>query len=87
MFMLIPSISLVEMQIDNSEDLAEALLEFDCTFVTLKEEGGLDQFYLVSDKIKSLAQCVLTCDIPGNIVEFSHIWDSTERETILESEK
>jgi hypothetical protein len=61
---------------DSSEELTEALEEFGLTYIT-----SAGNSYIISKSLDALAQAAFNLDLPGDIVEYSVVYESKEEET------
>jgi hypothetical protein len=71
----------IDMSTIQEENLEEALEEFGCSYIT---STGIH--YACSNSLAALTQMVFNLDMPGNIIEYTGIYDSKEEETIQEVE-
>jgi hypothetical protein len=79
-FILLNPINLIVGMCDQSE-IPEALTEFGCTQVT-----SAGNTYITSKDINSLTQMAFDLDLPGDIVEYTGYYKSTETVTEMEQE-
>jgi len=66
----------IDMTTIAEEDIVESLAEFGCQAITI--DG---HYYATCRSIEALAQMMNVVDLPGAIVEFTGIYDSTETTT------
>jgi len=60
----------------SSEELSEALEEFGLQYIT-----SAGNTYITCKSLDALTQAAFNLDLPGNIVEYSAVYESSEDET------
>jgi glycine cleavage system regulatory protein len=66
------------------EELIEALEEFGCKMIESKDNMGEITYYATCRDLQALASMSFELMLPGNIIEYTAIYDSKEEETITE---